>query len=146
MKLEKQINNYSNNNNNNNTLYSALRSFVCMCFDFTIGRRRNLDVEVAAGQRQGSAQPVEGQGQTPSIKPWKRLLAGRKAARKGLSIAHQKEKVLFPSKKTSAPPCTALEGPIPLLLCFVPPSPNWRGGSILTARDSPPVGPDAGSF
>lgn len=54
-------------------LYSALCSFVCMCCDFTIGRCRNLDVEVAAGQRHGSSQPVARKGLARSVKPWKRV-------------------------------------------------------------------------
>lgn len=37
-------------------LYSVLCSFVCVCYDFMIGRCSHLDVEVASGQLQGSAQ------------------------------------------------------------------------------------------
>lgn len=58
-----------------------------VCYDFTIGSGKNLEVEVAAGQRQGSAQPAEGKGQARSIKPRRGYKAGRKVAPEGWSMA-----------------------------------------------------------
>ena len=66
-------------------LYSVLCSFVCMCYDFMIGRCRHLDVEVASGQRQGSTQTIERNDRYSRLSRGNWDLAGRKGAPQGLS-------------------------------------------------------------
>lgn len=76
-------------------LYSVLCSFVCVCYDFMIGRCRHLDVEVASGQLQGSAQTTERNDRYSRLSRGNRDLAGRKVAPQGLSKAQRLGKVSF---------------------------------------------------